>query len=352
MQSIAHATTAFVQPALGVSPDASIPLAQKESPSRVRKCPPFPQTEETLWDIPPFQMGASLSSSSGTSASMGPERERGFSCVSIESMDNLRSTQDTDLLKIWPRIRRALCQENTGYRAAPLLGQAATVEEIRSWMQSHRGSSLFGRVQTLDLSDLQLQVVPPEVLVLNELRDLNLSNNWLQEIPSFSQFTRLKSLNLSCNNIKDVSFLQGLTTLQFIQMAHNAIQDISPLTALNGLGLLYLAHNDICSVEGFQNLRCLRVLDLSFNRVQDVTCLGEVPLLYALNLSHNQVGSVDPLKQLAFLRSLDLSFNEQLTEDPHAPYNLGSLSRLHLCGTGIGDLENPSRFAGVEELTF
>eukprot|EP01089_Gocevia_fonbrunei_P016021 TRINITY_DN4870_c0_g1_i2.p1 TRINITY_DN4870_c0_g1~~TRINITY_DN4870_c0_g1_i2.p1 ORF type:complete len:372 (-),score=57.17 TRINITY_DN4870_c0_g1_i2:140-1255(-) len=98
----------------------------------------------------------------------------------------------------------------------------------KEWVEKqNRINSLITQAKNtkkLNLSDLNLRVVPKEVWDLEDLEELNLSNNSLIEIPAYiSKFTSLKDLKLDSNKLTNLpSSLSDLAdTLQAITLSMN-----------------------------------------------------------------------------------------------------------------------------------
>ena len=168
----------------------------------------------------------------------------------------------------------------------------------------------YRQATELDLSNLGLRQIPPELGLLTRLEILNLSHNWLSEFPpEILPFTQLKNLNLADNNISSIpSEIEQLTTLESLNLASNQINDL-PFE--------------------FRQLKNLRYLNLAGNEfVNFTTHITEHPQLEFLSLSHNQLIEVRPeIGQLTNLRQLDLTNNRRIT---YLPAEIGDLRELQV----------------------
>jgi hypothetical protein len=123
----------------------------------------------------------------------------------------------------------------------------------------------------LDLSDLGLEAVPPELEHGNFIAALTLAHNRLQDLPLwFERFNVLQHLDLSNNR---------LTVLPRV------ICSIPQLKSLN------LRGNELSSLpESMEGLSSLETLDLSRNRLNAVPeALGDMKALRKLNLNLNRI---------------------------------------------------------------
>jgi len=100
--------------------------------------------------------------------------------------------------------------------------------------------------RSLNLSALALQDIPEEILQLDSLEVLDLSNNELTDIDRVKQLPLLEELNLSVNLIEDIGPVNGLTFLQQLDLSRNHIRDIAPLKdlILRG-GSINIANNPV-----------------------------------------------------------------------------------------------------------
>ncbi|XP_015610489.1 toll-like receptor 7 [Cephus cinctus] len=245
-------------------------------------------------------------------------------------------------------------------------------------------------LQTLEIIDSNLRVLPPNVLCeLGNLQVLNLTGNRLHEVSDVgladSRANRanchadIRALDLSRNEIRNLpeeSPLSGLRQLQELHLQHNFISDIAPdaLTGLTSLRIFNASHNrlEILPEGLFASTRDLREIHLEFNdlrdlprgiftrleqllvlnlagnrlgsdRVDDATFLGLIRLI-VLDLSHNSLTRIDArmFKDLFFLQILDLRNNSinHVESNAFVPlYNLHTLelseNRLHTIGAQL-----------------
>uniref|UniRef100_A0A1I7V1Z9 Fibronectin type-III domain-containing protein n=1 Tax=Caenorhabditis tropicalis TaxID=1561998 RepID=A0A1I7V1Z9_9PELO len=120
----------------------------------------------------------------------------------------------------------------------------------------------MGRFENLIHLDLSSNLIEDLVILsLKSLEILNLSSNFLVELPDLSKCKSLRSLNLAENKIKDLTKLPTLispTTLRKFDISSNSISDLSQFSTLSSFKKLEevaLARNpcinDVVSEEKF-----------------------------------------------------------------------------------------------------
>ena len=78
---------------------------------------------------------------------------------------------------------------------------------------------------------------------LKKLRELNLTNNQIEEVHSLAGLINLEVLFLEGNGITDISPLSNLKQLRILHIEYNNIHDISPVSGLN---LSEFSYDTIC----------------------------------------------------------------------------------------------------------
>jgi adenylate cyclase len=155
------------------------------------------------------------------------------------------------------------------------------------------------KLKRLMLNNMKLDVFPENMEYLNELEHLSLFGNNLKKIPSsIWQLKRLIVLNLSSN------FLINLPSPDADVLASKA----ESIKLLDNLRELYLGENR-CNNEIADSLKYLtnlEVLNISYNNILDLgDCLRHLTSLRELYLSGNQFSSfpeeIEGLKKLQFL---------------------------------------------------
>lgn len=138
------------------------------------------------------------------------------------------------------------------------------------------------KLHYLDLSGLELESIPEEVLDVSWIGALSLSNNKIKDISILSQMKQLHKLSATNNLIEDISVLAAMPKLRFIFLAGNKIQDITQIKGQSRLKKLVLSDNKITSLPDLSEFELLAYLDISGNPL-DVptfaTIRPQVPLL-------------------------------------------------------------------------
>ena len=77
-----------------------------------------------------------------------------------------------------------------------------TAREIRIWMSQGVNQDRLAEITTLDLSELQLRIIPPEIIYLRGLTELLLGHNQLTSLPpEMGNLSALTVLDLSYNQL-------------------------------------------------------------------------------------------------------------------------------------------------------
>ncbi len=192
----------------------------------------------------------------------------------------------------------------------------------------------------LDLSNMGLTSLPPEVCGLTNLSRLDLDNNQLSVLPpEVCGLTNLTTLWLNNNQLSVLPpKVCGLTNLTKLWLNNNQLSVLPPeVCGLTNLTELYLSYNQLTSLPpevcGLTNLSSL---DLDNNQLSvlppEVCGLSNLTRLY---LSDNQLSVLPPeVGQLANLTSLDLRSNQLIVLPPEV-VQLTKLEYLFLVGNKL-----------------
>lgn len=124
------------------------------------------------------------------------------------------------------------------------------------------------KLHYLDLSGLDLDSVPEEVLEVSWIGALSLSNNKIKDISILSQMEQLHKLAVTNNLLEDISVLSTMPKLRFIFLATNKIKDISQIKGQSRLKKLVLADNKITFIPDLREFELLAYLDISDNPLE------------------------------------------------------------------------------------
>ncbi|KAL9651839.1 hypothetical protein ABK040_000187 [Willaertia magna] len=211
------------------------------------------------------------------------------------------------------------------------------------------------KLQTIHLSNNNIQGIPMEVKTLTLLEELILSKNAITNIPDhFGNFINLIYLDLSDNIIEEIDESIGnLINLEILKLRNNRISilpnsmskltklieldlndnDLNYLfdfTDLNLLERLEVTNNFLQKLPiGLQNCKKLEYLDLTMNRLNgNIEQIYELQNLKFCKLKHNAIEEIDErILKLNNLETLIIDNNELLT----LPEELTQLTNLKSC---------------------
>jgi internalin A len=187
----------------------------------------------------------------------------------------------------------------------------------------------------LSLNDNRLSTLPPEIGQLTALTHLSLNGNQLSTLPpEIGQLTALATLNLSQNQLSPLPpVISQLTALTRLCLDDNQLSTLPPeIGQLTVLTRLDLQNNQLSSLPPeFGHLAALTILDLDGNRLSTLPPeIGQLSALELLFLSGNQLISMTPvIGQLTVLTHLSLNSN-QLSTLPPVIGQLTALTHLSL----------------------
>ena len=194
--------------------------------------------------------------------------------------------------------------------------------------------SLKGLEYAVNLKNLNLSnnfiedITPLEKLV--ELEDLNLTNNKIKDPKSLAKLTKLRQLVLRKNLMNNLDFLNDLKVESLDVSMNSVLKDYIPnnlklenLRSLNisGIGLdnisfiknatklesLVAEENAIKDITPLTELKSLRVLYLDRNSISDISALKNISSLEELLLYKNNIENIDVLKDVPNISSVDIS---------------------------------------------
>ena len=162
----------------------------------------------------------------------------------------------------------------------------------------------------LDLSGMELKVIPEAIQDFVWLEKLFLRQNKIKKIEGLESLVNLTGLYLSQNEIKKIEGLESLMSLADLDISQNEIKKIEGLESLMNLEELYLSQNEIKKIEGLESLMNLEELYLSQNEIKKIEGLESLTILVVLRLSQNKIKKLEGLESLTILEELYLSQNE------------------------------------------
>lgn len=221
-------------------------------------------------------------------------------------VDIQRLLLDRSLETIWMEII-----EDDRNQGLPVLTSAAAV---RNYLNNPANIPQLNTITELHLVDSDLQVFPPEIRKLTQLRIIDIYNHELA-IPDLSALTELLRLELSANQLTAIPDLSASTELRRLDLSKNLLTAIPDLSALTKLKSLDLSHNKLETIPGLSALIKLKSLALSNNKLETIPGLSALTQLQWLDLSNNKLKTIPDLSAFTELRGLDLRGN-QLTTIP------------------------------------
>ena len=224
--------------------------------------------------------------------------------------------------------------------------------------------SLKGLEYAVNLKNLNLSnnfiedITPLEKLV--ELEDLNLTNNKIKDPKSLAKLTKLRQLVLRKNLMNNLDFLNDLKVESLDISMNSVLKDYIPnnlklenLRSLNlsGIGLdnisflknagklesLVAEENAIKDLTPLAELKSLRTLYLDRNNISDITALKDLVSLEELLLYKNNIENVDALKDKKYLYRLMLNDNLGL-KNIDALKDVPNISSIDISNTSVTDI--------------
>lgn len=224
--------------------------------------------------------------------------------------------------------------------------------------------SLKGLEYAVNLKNLNLSnnfiedITPLEKLV--ELEDLNLTNNKIKNPKSLAKLTKLRQLTLRKNLMNNLDFLNDLKVESLDISVNSVLKDYIPnnlklenLRSLNisGIGLdnisflknagklesLVAEENAIKDLTPLAELKSLRVLYLDRNSISDISALRDLVSLEELLLYKNNIENIDALKGKKYLYRLMLNDNLGL-KNIDALKDVPNISSIDISNTSVTDI--------------
>ncbi|MDN3507531.1 MAG: hypothetical protein P0S94_01265 [Simkaniaceae bacterium] len=235
----------------------------------------------------------------------------------------------------WNRFRCALLKYDTG-----VITNETTPQDFRDCLHDPVKRIALSKVEVLNLRLCQMQFLPEEVMLLPELKELDLSENHLSKLPNMAPTEGtplLERLDLYKNRLTTLpSSVASLQNLKVFCISNNDFEEIpASVMKIKGLCKLRLSSNPLTYLpDGFaSSFLHLRELAITHANLQELPRdFGRLSSLLRLDLNDNELQSLPPsFVNLTKLQILMLSNNE-LTSIPSAINLFKFLSLINLDG--------------------
>jgi Leucine-rich repeat (LRR) protein len=190
-------------------------------------------------------------------------------------------------------------------------------------------------LRDVNISDNRLNEVPDEIGALNSITSLDARNNNIQTLHNgVGNLINLETLYLDSNKITDIpASIENLKNLKFLGLYDNELTSLPPqIGALSNLENLNIAINEIRELpQEILNLTSLRELSLQHNAISELPVeISRMTGLTVVNLNENDLdGLPDSIGQLTNLNELILTANH-FQELPESLSELPNLRNLEL----------------------
>lgn len=200
----------------------------------------------------------------------------------------------------------------------------------------------LGSLERLDISNVGLTSLPPEIGDLTNLKFLVLSNNKLKSIPAeYGDLVNLEAIYLDHNELTSLpTEISRLQNTVHVSLENNALKSLpEEITQLRNVENVNLSYNQLTELPGsIGNMRRLNYLMVSHNQLSSLPdSLWNVGI-QTLHLSNNLFAEFpEVITELSSLKYLYLNEN-QLTELPETIGYLDQLEQIYADDNAIGFL--------------
>jgi Leucine-rich repeat (LRR) protein len=205
---------------------------------------------------------------------------------------------------------------------------------------------------SLDLTGLELTVLPESISKLEHLQILYLGDNKLTSLPeSIGHLKALRRLEAEKNQLSTLpESIGNLAKLEHLSLYNNQLASLPEnFGGMSNLLYLSLRYNQLSSSlpESFGKLASLEVLAMTKNQLSSLpNSFGQLSNLTKAEIKQNKLTSLpESIGNLQKLTELDLDENE-LTALPDSIVNLASLENFR-----VGQNQLPSLPEGLDKLT-
>jgi Leucine-rich repeat (LRR) protein len=253
--------------------------------------------------------------------------------VSIHAFQTLQDetieVNDTTLRTVWQRLSLAIIthrmnslsqselsvlvtteegvrklQKDMNEVSAKTPPQKADAQEIRKFLNDPINGDILKQITVLDLTNLKLQVVPPELNQLSGLQTLFLDNNDLLEVPDFN-LPHLLQLCINSNKLRKIPDFTYLPNLRWLSLNENNMTKVPDFAHLPSLWDLDLSYNCLKEIPKFSHLLQLKNFIINHAKLEKIADF-DFPELEKLDVGHNELIEVPNFSHLPQLQSSTL----------------------------------------------
>lgn len=220
------------------------------------------------------------------------------------------------------------------------------------------------KIKRINLSGLDLKIIPNQIYRFKNLEELDLQNNEISAVHlQMHRLPKLFKIDISSNQLNEKNiFIEKNKSLRILNLQKNAIGDV-PLSVrhckkleslwlggnvlalgsksfhgLRHLQDLNLYNNALTELpSSLKKLRRLKIIDLYYNEFNEMPLvLAKLRKLQTLAIAHNKLKSVIPqIKKLHRLRTFYAHHNDLITLPPE----IGKMKILKILDIGYNRLE-------------
>lgn len=183
-----------------------------------------------------------------------------------------------------------------------------------------------------------------------KLTYIDLSRNYLTELPHLAGFDVLTELRLTMNSINDVSSLSDLPIIEDLSLFRNNVSDIMPLANLTSLTALHMSENQITDISAISGLTNLTNVTFGSNQVNDLSPVASLTKLESLGAYDNQVSDISVLGNLSLLKNAYLADNQITDLSIFNHPATDNIARLFLERNGIADVTPLFKYSEINDL--
>lgn len=214
-------------------------------------------------------------------------------------------------------------------------------------------------LKNLNLSNNFVEDLNP-IKNLKNLEDLNVNNNKIKDARVIAGLSNLKKLSIAKNNIANLDFLKGIyleeldissngilknyldsdlniDKLRSIKVSRVGVENLNFLKKANSLESVFAEENQISDLSGVANLKKLKILYVDKNNIVDISPLKNLENLSELSAEKNNIVDLSVLANKEKLHRLQLNENTSL-KDISVLSTLKSLASLSISKSIVEDL--------------